>query len=141
MSDTATLERIRAHIAAVPFMQHLGAEVVAVSPGSVSLAAEIRPELLQQHGHVHAGASFAIADSAMGAAALAAMPAGREVVSVEVKINLLRPARGVRLDAVGSVVRAGRTLTVVHGTVTALDADGQARDVAVLQGTMMAVDP
>jgi acyl-coenzyme A thioesterase PaaI-like protein len=58
--------------------------------------------------------------------------AASEVLTVEYKLNLLAPAAGDRLEAVGTVVKSGRTLTVctlevfgVHGTQRALVATGQ----------------
>ena len=49
-----------------------------------------------------------IADSACGFAALSIMPAEAAVLTIEFKINLLSPAKGERLRAVGRVVRADR---------------------------------
>jgi acyl-coenzyme A thioesterase PaaI-like protein len=57
---------------------------------------------------------------------------------VEFKVNMLAPAAGERFIATGRVVRAGRTLTVCAGEVTAVRG---AETVAVLlmQATMMTV--
>ena len=63
---------------------------------------------------------------------------GLDVVSVEFKVNLLAPATGETLRAIGRVVRAGRTITVCAGEVWAIT-DAQARLVAIMQATMMAV--
>ena len=54
-----------------------------------------------------------IADSACGYAALTLMPAGVEVLSVEFKLKLLRPACGKVAVAEAQVLKAGRTLTAV----------------------------
>ena len=61
---------------------------------------------LQQHGAGHAGLAFSLGDSAAGYAALSVMAAGSEVMTVEMKINLLSPALGDRLVAEGRVLRA-----------------------------------
>ena len=66
------------------------------------------------------------------------MPEGDQVVTAEIKINLLAPADGDYLEARGHVIKPGRRLFVVGATVTAVK-DGTARDVAVLQGSMMAL--
>ena len=102
-------------------------------------AAPPSPAISQQHGFVHAGAVTAIADSTAGYAALSLMPAGRGVLSVEYKINLLAPAVGDRIVARGSVVRAGRTLTVAQASVFA-EIDGDERLIAILTATMMTVE-
>ena len=91
-----------------------------------------RPEVTQQHGYFHAGATSAIADSAGGYAAFTLFPENTSVLTVEYKVNLLAPADGEHLEAVGMVLRSGRTLTVcqlevfgVQGTQRSLVAAGQ----------------
>ncbi|MEM1343466.1 MAG: PaaI family thioesterase [Pseudomonadota bacterium] len=118
-------------------MTTLGAALERVEPGHVTITAPIRPEIAQQHGFAHAGATFALADSAAGYAALSTMAEGAEVLTVEMKINLLAPADGLRLLAHGEVVRAGRRLVVVRAMVEVERADGKRREVALLQGTMI----
>jgi uncharacterized protein (TIGR00369 family) len=71
-----------------------------------------RPEVTQQDGYFHAGATSAIADSAGGYAAFTMFPEHTAVLTVEYKINLLVPAVGDHLEAVGTVLKSGRTLTV-----------------------------
>ncbi|WP_143200168.1 PaaI family thioesterase [Kitasatospora sp. CB01950] len=122
-------------------MSHLGARITHIGPGRVHLAPPSRPEVSQQHGYVHAGATSAIADTAGGYAALTVFPEGSEVLTVEYKINLLAPALGDHLEAIGVVVRSGRTLTVrqleVHGV---REGDGPRRLVATGQQTLIRLD-
>lgn len=132
--------RIRESFTRQAFMATLGARLASVAPGEVVIELPPRPELGQQHGYVHAGAVTSIVDSACGYAAYTLMPADSDVVSVEFKVNLLAPAVGDLLVATGRVVRAGRTLTVCQGEVTARAA-GEERTVAIMQATMMRVDP
>ena len=119
-------------------MSHLGARLVHVGPGRVHIVLPIRPEVTQQHGYVHAGATSAIADSAGGYAAFTLFPANAAVLSVEYKINFLAPADGDHLEAVGTVLKSGRTLTVcqlevfgVQGTRRSLVAAGQQTVISV----------
>jgi uncharacterized protein (TIGR00369 family) len=91
-----------------------------------------RPEVTQQHGYIHAGATSAIADSAGGYAASTLFPENTEVLTVEYKINLLAPAVGDHIEAVGTVLKSGRMLTVcqlevfaVQGVERSLVAAGQ----------------
>jgi uncharacterized protein (TIGR00369 family) len=79
-----------------------------------------------------------VADSACGYAALTLMPPDAAVLSVEFKINLMKPAAGASFRAVGTVARAGRTLTVCNAEVHAVG-DGQDTVVALMQATMMGV--
>ncbi|MGW4966896.1 PaaI family thioesterase [Nonomuraea sp. NPDC004186] len=83
-----------------------------IAPGRVVITPPARPEVTQQNGYVHAGASSAIADSTGGYAAFTLFPEGTSVLTVEYKINLLAPAAGDHIEAVGTVLKPGRTLTV-----------------------------
>ncbi|MFJ1748106.1 PaaI family thioesterase [Streptomyces sp. NPDC088116] len=93
-------------------MGHLGARITHIAPGRVHIALPSRPEVTQQHGYFHAGATSAIADSAGGYAAFTLFPENTSVLTVEYKINLLAPAAGEYIEAVGTVLKSGRTLTV-----------------------------
>lgn len=132
--------RIRENFAAQGMMRTLAAEVVALAPGEVTLAAPIRPEVTQHHGYAHAAVAFALGDNAAGFAARSLMAPGAGVLTVEMKINLLAPAAGARLIATGRVERAGRRLTVTRSEVAAEAEDGARVVVALMQGTMMAID-
>jgi uncharacterized protein (TIGR00369 family) len=83
--------------------------------GRVAVALPIEPRLSQQDGFLHAGVVVTALDSACGYAALTLMPDDAEVLTVELKVNLLAPAGGDSLVAEGEAVRAGRTLTVCRG--------------------------
>jgi uncharacterized protein (TIGR00369 family) len=69
----------------------------------------------------------AIADSACGYAALTLMPRETAVLTTEFKINLLAPAKGERLRAIGRVVRAGKTLVITLGEVFAEEGGAASR--------------
>lgn len=132
-------QRIRMSFARQGLMRTLGASLQMVTPGHVEIVLVPRPEISQQHGFVHAGAVSAIADSAAGYAALSLMPADRGVLTTEFKINLLGPAVGERITALGKVVKAGRTLTVAQTEVFTEDR-GRERLVALLTATLMAIE-
>lgn len=118
-SDRDLLARVRDRFARQPFMALLGAAVEAAAPGTVTLAMPFRADLTQQNGFLHGGAVMALADVAGGYAAFSVFPPGSDVLTVELKLNLLAPARGDRLRAVGAVLRAGGTLTVCEVRVHA----------------------
>lgn len=131
-------QRIVKSFARQSLMATFGAELARVAPGEVDIAAPILPGARQQQGFAHAGLTFAIGDSAAGYAALSLLPEDQEVVTVEMKINLIAPATGDKLLACGRVIKPGRRLSVVAAEVFALTG-GQRKTVAVLQGTMMPV--
>jgi uncharacterized protein (TIGR00369 family) len=130
--------KVRESFARQQFMGTIGAELLHVAPGEVDIQLRMDPRLTQQHGFLHAGVVVAAVDSACGYAALTLMDEAAEVLTVELKVNLLAPATGARLLARGRVVRSGRTLTVCSGEAVA-SADGSESVVATLLTTMMAV--
>lgn len=128
--------RIAASFSAQGLMTTLGAQLVRVAPGEVQIALLPRPELSQQHGFIHAGALTSVLDSACGYAALTVAPTGLDVLTVEFKINFMRPAVADRFLAIGRVTKAGKTLTVCQGEV--IGEQGSRREtVAVMQATII----
>ena len=137
VQNPAYEQAVRASFAQQTFMAHLGAELTAVSPGNVTIEMPVTPDLSQQHGFVHAGATTAIVDSACGYATLSLLPPGSEVVTVEFKMNLLASALGVKMIAHGRVVRPGRTLTVCQGELFGEDENGNRKLCAIMTATMI----
>lgn len=131
-------DRVFASFARQNFMALLGARVVSVAPGAVEIELPLRAELEQQHGYAHAGAAWSIADSAAGYASQSLMAADEGVLTVELKINLLAPAKGARLVARGRVERAGRRLVVARADVYAADG-GSETHIAIALGSFMAL--
>ena len=136
--DPAFESRVRASFARQRAMQTIGARIVRVEPGEVELELPFRDDLTQQHGFLHAGIVTTLVDSACGYAALSVMDRESAVLSVEYKVNLLAPAIGERMRAIGRVIKSGRTLVVCTGEVIAV-AKGAEQVVTVMQATMMAV--
>jgi uncharacterized protein (TIGR00369 family) len=132
-------QRVRESFSRQSIMATIGASVQSVRRGEVEIVLPFANHILQQHGFIHAGAVATIADSACGYAALSVMPADAAVLTTEFKINLLSPARGERLRAVGRVVRAGKKLVITMGEVFA-DEGGASKQVALITATMMVVD-
>jgi uncharacterized protein (TIGR00369 family) len=138
-NDADIAARIRDSFARQTMLASIGASILSVRPGHMALAAPVGAGFRQQQGFAHGGLIFTLGDCAAGYAALSVMPADVEVMTAELKINLLAPGRG-RLVAEGRVLKAGRRLVVVAADVWAEDGEGAARrHVAALQGTMVAV--
>lgn len=134
----AAVQRVRDSFAQQGLMRHLGASLTVIEPGEVHIRMPYRSELTQQHGYFHAGATSAIADTAGGYAGLTLFPAGSTVLTVEFKVNLIAPAQGDYLEAVGKVVRSGRTLTICQLEVFGIT-DESRTSVAIGQQTLMRV--
>lgn len=130
--------KVRASFAKQAMMATLGAQITDIAQGTVTITAPILPLAMQQHGFGHAGLTFSIADSAGGYAALTLMPPEAEVVTSEFKINLLAPAKGDRLIAIGRVIKPGRRLVIVQSEVWAETGDTRTQ-IALGTGTMIPV--
>ena len=134
--DLVAPEVVAANFGRQPAMLLIGAELTFLEPGRVEVAFPYKAELTQQDGFIHAGIICTAADSACGYAALSSMPAGSDVLSVEFKLNLLRPAAGERFVARAQVLKRGKTLTAVRADVFAL-MGVQERLIAAMQATMI----
>jgi uncharacterized protein (TIGR00369 family) len=131
--------RVRGSFARQTIMTTLGAEIESVRSGEVEIVLPFSDRILQQHDFIHAGAVATIADSACGYAALSVMPRDAAVLTTEFKINLLAPAKGERLRAIGRVVRSGKKLVITLGEVFA-EEGGARKQVALITATMMVIE-
>lgn len=130
--------RVRASFARQTAMATIGASMARASPGEVVIELPYAAHLTQQHGFLHGGIVGAALDSACGYAASTLMPAEVGVLSIEYKINFVAPAKGQTFRMVGTVVKPGRTITVVEGRAYGID-EGREKLVATMSTTLMAV--
>jgi uncharacterized protein (TIGR00369 family) len=136
-TNPAFADEVRQSFAKQAIMGVIGGELTRVEPGVVEITLPYRADLTQQDGYVHAGIVTAIADTACGYAAYSLMPPESQVLAVEFKVNLLRPAKGDKFLARAEVIKPGRTLTVVRADVFAMIGKDEWQLVATMQGTMM----
>ncbi len=135
-SNPAYKDFVKTQFASAPFIQHLGIELIDFAPGWVETRIALRPEHLQQDSFVHAGVIATMADHSSGMAAGTLCPAGRKVLTVEFKINLMRPGTGAALTCRAEVVRPGKTLSVTEARV--FNEDGKV--IALMTATMALVE-
>ena len=136
LRNPAFAEEIKQSFAKQTMMDSIGAQLSRVEPGVIEITLPYRANLAQQHGYLHAGIVTTIADTACGYAAYSLMPPGSEVLSVEFKVNLLRPAKGETFLAVAEVIKAGKTLTVVRADVFGIN-NNRRELVATMLATMI----
>ena len=129
-------DRVAQSFESQAFMKTIGAELISVEQGKVIISLKLKSSLMQQHGFGHAGVTFSIGDSAAGYAALTKMESRQEVLTSEMKIQLLSPSQGSMLKAIGSVIKAGRRLLVVKSDVYSVS-DKKEKLVATMLGTMV----
>lgn len=130
---------VRESFARQAYMRLIGGRLGALAPGRVSVELPFRDDLCQQRGFLHGGVTTAIADSAAGYAAFSLMPPRSSPLTVELKINLLAPAAGELFVASATVLRPGRTLSIVETDVFA-QADGVRKPIAKMLATMICLE-
>ncbi len=106
----------------IPFVHHLGFELVLFEGGHSEIAFEARPEHLNSFAVAHGGALMTLLDVAM---AVAARSVDKEmgVVTIEMKTSFMQPARG-RLSGKGHLMH--RTATMAFTEATVFDCEGKA---------------
>ncbi|MGH1368675.1 MAG: PaaI family thioesterase [Maritimibacter sp.] len=129
---------VRASFEGQTMMDTLGARLLDVAPGTVTITSSIPPTTLQQQGIAHAGLAFSIGDNAAGYASLSLLPAGFEVVTSEMKIHLLAPGVGDQFVAIGRVLKPGRKLMIAESEVWA-ETGADRRLIAKLIGTLIPI--
>ena len=114
----------------------VGAELTCLEPGKAVLELPIRPQHLQQHGVVHGGLVAYMADNALTFAGGSVLG---DVMTLEFKINYMRPVKGERLIARARVTGSGRTTAVCHCDLYTSD-NGAEKHCATAQGTIFKVE-
>ena len=120
------------------FVSDLGIRLADLGPGWCESVMTVAPKHRQQDGYVHAGGQATIADHTAGGAAGTLAAEGDLVLTVEFKINFLRPALGERLRCRATVLRQGKTLNVAESEVFA-ERDGSEKMVAKAMVTLAVV--
>jgi uncharacterized protein (TIGR00369 family) len=115
-------------------MQTMGITLEGVEPGEVHLQVPFRDDLTQQNGYLHAGVLSTALDTACGFSAYTLMSTDSSVLTIENKINLLRPANNGPFRVVAMVIKPGKTVIVSEGKL--YDAAGKL--VATMSATNMA---
>lgn len=123
-------------LAAQPANALVGAELTEFAPGHAVFELPIRKEHLQQHGVVHGGLVSFMADNALTFAGGSVLG---DVMTLEFKINYMRPAKGQRLIARGRVTGSGKTTAVCHCDLFVVD-NGTEKHCATAQGTIFKVE-
>ena len=107
-------ERVRRRMRESKATELFGFDVESVHDGSAIFRLDVRPKHKQIHGVVHGGILAALADTAAAIAAYTVIPRGRELATLELKINYLEPVPGGRVKADARVLRSGRNFIVTE---------------------------
>jgi uncharacterized protein (TIGR00369 family) len=132
---------IRSNFESQEFMRLVGAEVVDVALGEVTLALDRRAQVLQHAGGLfHGGVIAFLVDLATAGAAATHIDHHRQhCLTVEYKLSFLAPAKGDRLVCKARVLRPGRLLTFVEAKVDCRTGSAD-KPTAVALATIATVD-
>ncbi|HUM47652.1 MAG TPA: PaaI family thioesterase [Chitinophagales bacterium] len=115
------------------FLKTIGAELIAASEGNCVIRLKINESHYQQDGFVHAGVQSTLADHSCGTAVGSLLEAGQLPLSIEFKINFLRPCVGDFIEARSRVIKHGRKIAIAECDVFAITSDRE-----VMTAKMMA---
>lgn len=121
-------------LASQAFSRLLGTQLTSFNDEVVELRLPLNEDMTQQNGFVHGGVISYLADNALTFAGGTQL--GPTVLTVEYKINYLRPAVGVALIARATVVYAGKTTAACRCDVLSVSAEGVEKICATAQGTI-----
>jgi uncharacterized protein (TIGR00369 family) len=102
------------------FTAHIGLVPVAMSAGRFVTRVRMCKDLAQQDGFAHAGLIATLADHTAGYAAYSITPPDRRILTVEFKINYLKPAAGEFVECRAKVIKPGKQILVTEAEVYAV---------------------
>lgn len=120
------------------FIKYCKLEAVAVEWGHFRSRVVIGQEHRQQDGFIHAGVMATMADHTAGYSAFTTVPPEFQILTIEFKINFLRPAYGAALECESRVIRPGRQIIISESEVFDIR-DLERAPVAKAMVTLMAV--
>lgn len=122
------------------FIRDLEIRLDKVSEGTCETSLSVQERLRQQHGFIHGGVIATMADHTAGGAARS-VSGEKDVLTVEFKINYLRPAIGDRLRCTATVLRAGKTVIVAEAVVYASNSGKETLVAKLTETLFLAEDP
>ena len=120
------------------FIKYCQFEAVKIQRGHFQSRVKIEEHHRQQDGFIHAGVMATMADHTAGYAAFTTVPEDYQILTIEFKVNFLRPAYGEGLICRSRTLREG--LQVIIGESEVFDQRGD-EEVLVAKAlvTLMAV--
>ncbi|MCB1307495.1 MAG: PaaI family thioesterase [Leptospiraceae bacterium] len=116
-SETEITDQVRAIWNRAHFIRFVGYKLERIAAGECESSLKLRTDHLQQNNYVHAGVLATMADHTAGAAGGSLVGSNEIVLSIEFKINMLRPAVGDALRCEAKVLHEGKSIIVVESWV------------------------
>lgn len=107
------------------FIEYCQLEADIVERGYFQSRVLIREHHRQQDGFIHAGVMATMADHTAGYAAFTTVSEDFQILTIEFKINFLRPAFGQSLICRSKVIREGSRIIISESEVFDIRDDGE----------------
>ena len=117
LQDKNAIERAKGLWQQASFINKLGIELEDIKPGETRSRLQVKDWQGQAEGYVHAGVIATMADHSCGCAGGTLVRADEIVLTIEFKVNLLRPATGEALICFARVIKPGKTIIVCEAEV------------------------
>lgn len=122
---------MKSHSMTIPFLRHMGIELLAARDGWVRMKMAFKPELMQPQA-MHGGAIYSLADSAAAHALMSKVLPAQLATTVEQRINFFKAVKDQDLYAEAELIHTGRTLAYCDVTITFEDGTLVAKSTATL---------
>jgi acyl-CoA thioesterase len=130
--DADRYERMRLRYSQSPIHKFFGLELGELGPGLAVVNFSSRPEFLNVYGDLHGGVIATVLDSTLLQTVRTLLGEEDGIVTLEVKVNYVAPARGDRFTCRGDAIHAGGSVGVAEARLK----DGGDRTIAVCLGTL-----
>lgn len=95
------------------FLEFIGAEHIESNSGKSVVELKIQEQHRQHLGFVHGGVISTLCDNTGWYALISILDEGYTSVTIEMKINYLKPALGDKIEFLAEVIRKGKTTAFV----------------------------
>ncbi len=120
------------------FPAFCGFKVEKIEYGTFYSRLRVQPNHQQQDGFVHAGVLATMADHTAGYSAYTVVPDNFRILTVEFKINFLKPTTGNTIICKSNVIKKGQKIIVSESEIVSVSGKKE-ENVSKAMVTMMAV--
>jgi len=122
------------------FIEYVGLYAEEIEKGMCCLYVNVKPHHQQHHGFLHGGVTASLCDVATGIAAYTMVSDDKNVVTADLNVSYLHPSVAGKVKAVGTVVKAGKSLIFCDCKIYDLLPNGEEKLIATGRSIMAAID-
>lgn len=110
--STEVQEQIRKRFSKSPFFNLLKMEIKDLEKGKAVVAVKPQEQLLQSAGLMHGGVIATLCDVAVAVAVVTLTEPHANLVTVELKVNYLKPVKDNEIYACAEIIKKGKKIVV-----------------------------